>query len=151
MNKIFDITLKSRQRLYKILAETPEADLLKIPTSHNNNIWWNIAHVLVTEQLLVYKFSGLDINIPASLVGKFMKGTAPDGAATEEEIQEVKDLLISTVEKTKADYEKGIFKNYKAYTTSANVTLEKVEDAIAFNLLHEGLHIGAIISLQKLL
>ena len=151
MNKLFDITLKSRQRLHKILEETPKVNLLKIPTSHNNNIWWNIAHVLVTEQLLVYKFSGLDLQIPASLVGKFMKGTVPDGTATDEDIQLVKDLLIATVENTKADYEKGKFKNYKAYTTSANVTLEKVEDAIAFNVLHEGLHIGAIISLQKLL
>ncbi|MRI01415.1 DinB family protein [Kriegella sp. EG-1] len=151
MNKIFDITLKSRQRLLKILVDTPTVDLLKIPESHNNNIWWNIAHVLVTEQLLVYKFSGLDLNIPANLIAKFMKGTAPDGTATDEEIQEVKNLLISTVEKTKADYEKGIFENYNAYTTSANVTLENVEDALTFNVLHEGLHIGAIISLQKLL
>ncbi|MEO9894290.1 DinB family protein [Aurantibacter sp.] len=151
MNKIFDITLKSRHRLYKVLEETSKADLLKIPTSHNNNIWWNIAHVLVTEQLLVYKFSGLELQIPEHLVDKFRKGTVPDGTASDDDIQLVKDLLIATAEKTKADYNKGIFKNYKAYTTSANVTLGNAEDAIAFNVLHEGLHIGAIISLQKLL
>ncbi|MBM1104918.1 DinB family protein [Aurantibacter crassamenti] len=151
MKKHFDITLKSRQRLHKILSETSKEDLLKIPTNFNNNIWWNIAHVLVTEQLLVYKFSGLESKIPASLIDKFKKGTVPDGSATDEEIQQVKELLISTVENTQNDFENGVFKNYNAYTTSANVTLECVEDALVFNVLHEGLHIGAIISLQKML
>lgn len=151
MEKLFDITLKNREILYRILEKTFKDDLLRIPAGFRNNIWWNITHVLVTEQLLVYKMSGLPMNVSDELVNKFRKGTSPDGTATDEEIKLVKDLLITTVENTRADYDKGIFENFNEYTTSANVTLRNVEDAIAFNVFHEGLHSGTILSLQKML
>ena len=151
MENLFDITLKSRERFHRILEETSKEDLLNIPEGFRNNIWWNIAHVLVTEQLLVYKVSGLPLKVSDELVNKFKKGTAPDGTATDEEMKLVKELLIVTAENTKADYAKGIFKNFNEYTTSANVTLRNVEDSLVFNVFHEGLHLGAIPSLQKLL
>lgn len=149
MEKLFDITLKNRQILYRILEGTSKENLLKIPDGFRNHIWWNIAHVLVTEQRLIYEMSGLEVQIPEKLVERFQKGTVPDGTAHDDEIELVMDLLISTVERTQADYKKGSFKNFKAYTTSANVTLRSVEDAIAFNVFHEGLHLGTILSIQK--
>ena len=149
MENLFDITLKNRQLLYRILEKTSKEDLLQIPDGFRNNIWWNIAHVLVTEQLLVYKMSGVPINVSDELVNKFRKGTVPDGTATDEEMKLVKDLLIASVENTKSDYAKGIFKNFNEYTTSANVTLRNVEDALAFNVFHEGLHLGTILGLRK--
>ena len=151
MENLFDITLKNRQILYRILEKTSKEDLLKIPDGFQNNIWWNIAHVVVTEQRLVYKMSGLPLNVSDELDNKFKKGTVPDGTATDDEIEQVKSLLMSTVEKTQTDYDNGIFKNFKEYTTSANVTLRSIEDAIAFNVFHEGLHLGTILSLRKTL
>lgn len=150
MRKVIDQTLQLRKGFYQILKTTPREKLLNIPKGFNNNIWWNIAHVVVTEQLLVYKMSGLNVEIPNSLVEKFRKGTVPDGTASDEEIELVKSLLFTTIEKTQADYDNGIFKNFNEYTTSANITLRNVEDAIAFNNFHEGLHLGTILSLQKL-
>ncbi len=149
MKKLFDITLQNRKILYKILKNTPEEQLLKIPDGYRNNIWWNIAHVVVTQQLLVYKMSGLPLLIPNELVDKFKKGTLPDGNATDQEIESIKEFLFSTVERSAEDYENGLFKNYEEYTTSANVTLRNVLDGIAFNVFHEGLHLGTILSLQK--
>jgi hypothetical protein len=73
----------------------------------------------------------------------------PDGTVTGEEIDQVADLLLATVEWMQEDYAKGLFKGYTEYTTSANVTLSSVDDAIIFNVYHEGLHLGAILSLMK--
>ncbi len=95
--------------------------------------------------------SGLPVRIPKELVDKFKKGTVPDGNATNQEIESIKGFLFSTVERSAEDYENGLFKNYEEYTTSANVTLRNVEDGIAFNVFHEGLHLGVILSLQKAL
>ncbi|MBU2907136.1 DinB family protein [Arenibacter algicola] len=149
MENAFDVTLQNRKRLYKFLTETPKEILLQIPHGFRNNIWWNIAHVVVTQQLLVYKFSGQPIRVSEALVEKFKKGTIPDGTATEEEIKQVADLLLPTLEWMQEDYAKGLFKEYTEYTTSANVTLSSVDDAIIFNVYHEGLHLGAILSLLK--
>ncbi len=149
MENIFDTTLQNRKLFYKILDSTPRAQLLDIPTGFRNNIWWNIAHIVVTQQLLVYKLSGLQMRVPHEFVEKFKKGTVPDGTATDEEIKEIAGFLISTAEWAKEDYENGLFKDFKKYTTSLNVTLQRVEDALAFNLFHEGIHLGAILALQK--
>ncbi len=150
LEKLLDITLQNRKILYKTLTETPREQLLKIPQGFNNNIWWNIAHVVVTQQLLVYKLSNLQMRVEDHLVDKFRKGTKPDGTATDEEIKKIANYLISTVEWTKEDLENGLFKEYNAYTTSANVTLSDVSAAISFNVFHEGIHLGAILALKKM-
>lgn len=151
LEKLFNITLQNRKILYKILTGTPKEQLLKIPDGYRNNIWWNIAHVVVTQQLLVYKLSGLKMKVPNELVDKFRKGTVPDGTATDEEMDRIKGFLFSTVEWAQEDYENGVFKEFNEYTTSAKVTLKDVQDAIAFNMFHEGLHLGVILSLEKML
>jgi hypothetical protein len=146
-----EITLQNRKNLHAILEQTPKEDLLKIPQGFRNNIWWNIAHVVVTQQILVYKLSGLQMRVPDALVDKFKKGTVPDGTATDEEMKMVTDFLISTITWTQEDYEAGLFKNFNEYTTSAKVTLRNVQDAADFNMFHEGIHLGSIFALRKML
>ena len=149
LEKLLEITLQNRKILYKYLTETPREQLLRIPEGFNNSIWWNIAHVVVTQQLLVYQLSKQQMRVEDGLVDKFKKGTKPDGTATEEEIKKIANYLISTVEWTKEDLENGLFKEYNEYTTSANVTLTNVSAAMAFNVFHEGIHLGAILALKK--
>lgn len=150
LEKIFDINLQSRKILERILKDTRREELLKIPLGYKNNIWWNIAHVVVSQQILVYKMSNLQMRVPDLLVDKFKKGTVPDGTASEQEINSIRSLLFATIAATKEDYETGRFREYGEYTTSANVTLKSVEDAMAFNNYHEGLHMGMILALQKM-
>ena len=149
MKKIFDTTLQNRKLLYKILDNTPKEQLLEIPTGFRNNIWWNIAHVVVTQQLLVYKFSDLQVRVPEEYIEKFKKGTVPDGTATDDEMKEIAGFLISTADWAREDYDSEMFKEFNEYTTSLNVTLSNVEDAMTFNVFHEGLHLGSILGLQK--
>lgn len=151
LENILKTTVQNRKRLHNILDQTPKEQLLQIPKGFRNSIWWNIAHVVVTHQLLVYKFSGLQMRIPQEYIDRYKKGTVPEGEPTDEEIKEMANLLIATAEWMEEDYKNGLFKNYQSYTTSAKVTLDSVDDAIAFNLFHEGLHIGAIIALQKMI
>jgi len=151
MKNILEQTLQIRKGFYHILKTTPREELLKIPNGFNNNIWWNIAHVAVTQQRLVYGLSGLQFNMPQEFMSKFMKGTIPDGTATDEEIEQVKKLLFTTIEKTIEDFENGHFQSFKEYPTSAGVTLKNIEDAIAFNFFHEGLHYGSILALRRAL
>lgn len=149
MKHVLEQTLQIRKGFYGILKHSSREELLKIPQGYNNNIWWNIAHIVSTQQALMYGLSGLELKIPQALKEKFKKGTKPDGTVTDEEIEQVKKFLFSTIEAAIEDYEKGVFSNYSEYTTSANVTLKNIDDAIAFNFFHEGLHLGSIFALQK--
>ena len=134
----------------QILKQTPREQLARIPKGFNNNIWWNIAHVVVTQQLLLYSLSGLPMGISGELVARYRKGSFPEGTPSEEEVREMERLLMGTLEQAHRDFVGGKFKTFKEYTTSVGVTLRSPEDALAFDVFHEGLHLGVIMSLKKL-
>lgn len=149
MDKIIDITLKNRAILKSFLDDFSLESLNKIPKGFSNNIIWNIAHVVVTQQLLVYNLSGLPMIPSEDMIVRFRKGTKPERDLTQGEVDELKRLLFSTIEKTRIDYHKGIFKDFQEYTTSVKITLANVEDAMRFNNFHEGIHLGYILALRK--
>ncbi|WP_431124974.1 DinB family protein [Flagellimonas flava] len=151
MEKQFDILLKNRIIFKCFLDQTPKEDLFRIPNGFKNNIWWNIAHAMVTQQLLIYKLSGVDFDIEEELIDKYRKGTVPDGVPSESEFNKVSEYIISTVEQMQKDYAEGLFTNFESYITTPKVGLETVEDAIAFLTFHDGIHLGAILAIQKVL
>ena len=150
MDYLFTILIQNRKMLYAILRKTRREDLFTIPKGFRNNLYWNIAHVVVTQQLITYGLSNLPLQVPQDWVKRYSKGTIPlTDPVPEEEISLLEDLLFSTIEQTKSDYENGVFENFQEYSTSAGVTLGSVEEATSFNVYHEGLHLGALLALQK--
>jgi len=149
MNQLFTIIQQNRKILYRYLCDTPEELMFKVPKGFNNNIWWNIAHVVVTEQKLVYGLSGLPFNISQDWVENYQKGTFPEGIPLASEVAELKKLLFTLPEQTKKDYNNGLFKEFKPYMTTPKVELKSVMDAIAFNAFHEGLHLGSVMALIR--
>ena len=151
MNYTFDITLKTRA-IYSQFLETLTLDQLnKKPKGFNNNIYWNIKHVVITQQLLVYKLSGLAALVSEAEIEAYRKGTQSEGNATIEDVELLKTQLFSTLEKTKEDYQNGMFKTYNEYTVSTKSTLTNVDEALEFNNFHEGIHFGYILAMKKLL
>ena len=74
MEKLFETALFTRVSLLNILESKSYEELVHIPKEFKNSIFWNIAHLLVTQQLLCYKLSGLEIKIDQDLVSKYGKG-----------------------------------------------------------------------------
>lgn len=149
MNAIFELTTTSRKIVASFLEKYSLEQLNTIPDGFSNTMFWNIAHIVVTQQLLVYKLSGVPMVVADDLVEKYKKGTKPEQDATQEEVDLIKSLLFSTVEQMKSDYAANLFQNFTEYPTSAGFTLHSVEEAIQFNAFHEGLHIGILMSIRK--
>ena len=146
----FDICQRNRQLLYNLMEKSTPEQLNKIPDGYNNNILWNIGHTIATQQLLVYGLSNNDFCVPTHIIDQYRKGTKPEKPATTAEIEEIKSLLFSTITQLEKDYKDGLFTSFKTYTLSTSGgTLNKVEDAIAFNNFHEGLHLGYAIALTR--
>ncbi len=149
MQKQFDILLKSRQLTLSIIENLTNKQLNTIPKGFKNNIAWNVAHLLVTQQLLCYKLSGLECLVSNEMISNFQKGSAPNYTVSDEEFAIIKKQFLQFPIILAEDYSKGIFKNYTEYTTSVKVTLSTIEDGIDFNLYHEGIHLGVILQLLK--
>lgn len=147
----FDILRKSRDLILKEIDGLSLEELHKIPDGFKNNIAWNVAHIVVTQQLLHYGLSGLNLLCPDDLVEAHRKGTVPTKSFTEEEFEEVKELLMGLPDTLEEDFEAGIFENYKEYPTSTGFVLSSINNAIPFNNFHEGIHYGIIRSIKKFL
>jgi len=145
--------LKNIRGFFKNYLEKHSLETLnKIPEGFNNNMIWNIGHCIVTEQLLVYKLSGLPPMINEELIQAYKKGTFPKKVISYEEVQIIKSALFSTIEQTKIDFDKGAFKAFSKYTVSTTGnTLTNVSQAIEFSLVHESLHLGYIMALDRAL
>ncbi len=150
MKETFEITQTSRNLLHRLIENLSLEQLNTIPTGFNNNIIWNIGHIIVVQQMLVYNLSGLPMQVDADLVSKYKKGTRPLAPVTEAEVALLKELLFTTVKQTESDFEAGLFKNFTEYTVMTGFVIKNASDAIAFNYYHEALHTGVIMSLRKL-
>lgn len=149
MDWAFEQGIKNRMIFKSLMESFTLQELNKIPEGFSNNIIWNIAHTVVTQQLLVYNLSGLPSILSDEMIEKYRKGTKPIRDLTQAEVDEIKDLLFITIEKTKEDYQKNIFKTYQEYTVSTKSTLTNIDEAIGFNSFHEGIHLGYILALKK--
>jgi len=143
---------ETNRNLFHNIAEQHTVNQLNtIPQGLSTNLIWNIAHVIVSQQKLIYTLSGLSMQIDTDFFERYQNGSKPTGNTSEEEILVIKNLLKSTVSKTREDFEAGLFKNFQAYQTKTGFYLESFEEAIAFNNYHEGIHLGMMLQIKKLI
>lgn len=150
MNTHFEILKTTRTNVLNAIEGLSNEQLNTIPEGFNNSIIWNVAHIVVTQQLLCYKVSGLPMHLEDSFIDRFKKGSSAEGTVSEEEVLFIKEKMMSLIDQIEKDYAEGIFKTYTQYPTSYNFVLNSAEDAIKFNNVHEGLHFGYIMAQKKL-
>lgn len=150
MKTQFDILRKVREIVAKVVSGLTIEQLHTIPEGFKNNIAWNVAHLVVTQQLLHYRLSGKDCLVSDEMINIYRKGTSPSTTMTLEEFNEVLKQLKEIPDNLENDYNNGIFTEYTTYPTSTGFVLDSIDSAIAFNNMHESLHLGVIMSLRKL-
>ncbi|HET6569113.1 MAG TPA: DinB family protein [Rhodothermales bacterium] len=133
------------------IADLSDEQLLVIPEGFRNNILWNVGHLVVTQQTLLYRLSGQEMYVGSDLVDRFRKGTSPADWTETPDADRLKALLTELPERLPEDYANGRFANFQEYQTSTGPLLQDIGDGIAFNNFHEGLHLGVIQSMKKLI
>ena len=144
-------TWETSRKLYLKFLESYTLDQLNtIPQGLSNNMIWQAGHIIVSQQKLMYTLSNLPINISQEMVVKYQNGSRPEGNATQEEVDEIKALLLSTVEQFKLDWQAGKFTTFNEYQSQTGFHLATFQDAVTFNTFHEGIHFGMLMYLKKL-
>lgn len=144
---------KTRNRALAIAAELTPEQLRTVPKGFNNNILWNLGHLVVSQQVLCYVKSGLTPRAPAYLMPLFGKGSSPAGwaaANVEIDITEIKTWVLDTAALLRDDFEAHAFKTYEAYETSSGAVLTNIGEALTYVLWHEAMHVGVMNTLRKL-
>lgn len=150
MNYPFHILSATRNNLLKATEGFDLAAMNQIPAGFRNNLIWHLGHVLITQQLLCYRNAGLPCAVPDEMIDRYRKGSAPTAPVAVSEITFIREMLTATPEQLQQDLNKGIFAHYKGCATSYGVHIADIEDAITFNNVHEGLHLGYVMAMRKL-
>ncbi len=149
MNTIFNSIKRSRAIYASYLENYTLEQLNLIPEGLRNNLIWNIGHIIVSQQRLAYLLSGNETLLTEAFTNKYVNGTIPDGKTTQEEVDEIKSLLFSTIEQTLLDYEKGKFENYTTTQTRTGFLISNFEEGMLFNHYHEGIHLGFMMKIKR--
>ena len=141
----------TRGHLARAAEAVPSERWQTVPPGFSNNVLWNVAHVVVTLDLLTYGRAGLDLAVPADLVAASRKGTSPADWDAPPDRDDVMARLVDSPARLARDVEAGRFTSYAPYETSAGVRIGSLDEALAFDLYHEGMHTGAILALGRAL
>lgn len=151
MKKQLEIIRKPRLFLLNSINELSLDELNEIPAGFNNNIIWNMGHMVAAQQGVCYVRMGLPPFTGEDFFNRYKPGSKPEAPVTAAEVDQVKELLFSTLEQLERDYDQGIFKAYVPWVTRYDVAVNTIEEALLFLPFHEGLHLGYITALKKLI
>ncbi|WP_316805500.1 DinB family protein [Pedobacter nototheniae] len=140
----------TRKYILELVKDLSVEQLNKIPEGFNNNIIWNIAHLTAAQQNMCYVRSGLNIAVEDQHFTPFLSGTKPEKFITEPEINFIYEVLLNSMDSFETDYSNGIFVQFDPWSKRYGMKLNSIEDAINFIPFHEGMHIGYIMALKKL-
>src|SRR5271169_480798 len=112
MNKAIETIRNPRKLLIKITEGLSIEQLNKVPPGFNNNIIWNLGHIIAAQQGVCYKRCGLDLKIDEDFFLKYKPDTKPEGFVDSIGVEKIRALLFTTLDELEADYDAGIFINY---------------------------------------
>ena len=132
MNQNIDTIKKTRHYLLQLLKDATLDQLNEVPPSFNNNIIWNLAHVIAAQQGMCYVRAGQKTYVDEAFFLRYKPDTRPQGFKSSEEVEEIKSLLFSSLDQFEEDYKAGLFVNYNTWTNRYGTTLASIDDALQF-------------------
>jgi len=144
-----DILKKQRLAILNEISLLSLDQLNDIPTGFNNNILWNLGHMVSTQHGVCYK-PGAVLPIDQAFFDTYKSRTKPEKIYSQDDLSAIKELFISTLDHLEAQIENGAFTPYTSWTTREGFEIRNIDDAVRFLTLHEGIHSGTIIALKKL-
>jgi len=151
MLKSIEIIRKPREFALNLIKDLSPEQLNHVPRGFNNNIIWNLAHMISAQQGICYTRAGVPIIIEDRFYTPYRPETRPTGSVDAGDIKIIKDLFLSTIDQLETDLGNNLFINYPSWSTRYGVSINSIEDGVTFLPFHEGLHCGYIMALKRVI
>src|SRR6516164_1978514 len=126
---VFKYIRKNRELFLDLVNSLSIEQLNKIPEGFRNNVLWNCGHIVVSAQSLCYVRSGVKPDLEIQFRAKYGKDSKPESFISHEEIDELKEQLISTINAVEKDLKADVFKNIIPYSTATyNHEMRSIEE-----------------------
>jgi hypothetical protein len=149
MLKSIEIIRKPREMILNMVKDLSLEQLNHVPQGFNNNIIWNLAHMISAQQGICYTRAGLPIVTEDRFYNPYRPDTKPTTFVGAEDVATIKALFLTTLGQLEADLSNNLFTTYPAWTTRYGVEIDSIEKAIQFLPFHEGLHFGYMMALKR--
>jgi DinB family protein len=150
MIHLIDNLRKTRGHVLDLIKELSLEKINLVPHGFNNNIIWNVGHLVASQQSICYTRGGLKPPIPEEAYSLFKSGTRPERFFLSDEEDEIKKMLFTSLDLLERDYQQDAFSAFVPWTTRMGITLNNINEAINYLHFHEGLHTGVIFSMKRL-
>lgn len=142
---------KTRFFLLERLKYLSTDEFNRTPNEFNNNIIWNLGHIIAVQQGICYKKAAAVPLINDEFWEKYKPGSVPQTPVKAIDVENIKRLFLSSINQLEIDCNTTVFGNYTPWTTAYGLEIRNIKDAINFETFHEGLHFGTIVALIKII
>ena len=141
-----------RLRFADLIKSQTIEGLNKIPSGFRNNLAWNLGHIVVSTDLLCYCRTGVEPAKEIPQMELYRNGTIPEKWISQEEVNELLLRLSTTIDSLEQDYLAGKFSRIVPVTTATfGVETLTIEELLENCALHDCLHWGTVVAMQKLI
>ncbi|BCB06028.1 DinB family protein [Bacillus sp. KH172YL63] len=143
-----------RQRTIAALDTTTEAHADEIPSGFRNSIRWNLGHILLSHENLVYSFAGENEqkSLPPTYDELFSFNTSPEtwGTLVPPSLAELREHLEAQPKRLRETFSGRLDETgEKPFVLGGNTTFTTIGEVLSFANWHEGLHQGTITSIKR--
>ncbi|WP_435923061.1 DinB family protein [Paenibacillus sp. DYY-L-2] len=143
-----------RDNTLKHVTGISDEKLNQVPQGLNNNILWNLGHILFVHERFSFGFIQEKMEIPDHFVELFGQGTKPATWGEQAYVPSL-DQLISLLGEQIDRIERKLGsrldeKLEKPYVTSAGLEILTVKECLSFLLYHEGMHFAVIKAIKQM-
>lgn len=150
MNNAFQFAIATRKKIADKISGLTIDQLNKIPSGCNNNIVWQLGHLVVSSEILCYHRTGAQPEKEIALADKYRNGSKPESFIEQSEIDELLKRFLNSYHAILEDYNKGIFKNVTPYATHTfGVEMTTIEEVFSVCSHHDALHAGQISMMER--
>lgn len=151
MEYLLNVTRQTRENFINLIETSTVEELNVIPEGFNNNIIWNFAHILASQQGLCYLLANAEPVIERQYIAPFRKGTKPEKFINADEINTIKELMRSTIDQLEEDLKSDKFLNFSPFKTHYGVEIKNADEAAQFFVVHDALHYGIASAMKRVI
>jgi uncharacterized damage-inducible protein DinB len=149
---LFDQFEFARNVTLKVAQGITEENADVIPNGYSNSLRWQLGHIYVSVEGIVFHFANEIPNLPEGYMELFNTGTKPsEWKSTPPSIEEILPLLSEQVKRVRETFSGRLDEKIAQPLPIGSLQLETIGELLSFASFHESEHIGIIKSLKNAL